>query len=189
MRGRWRTGAVPGARTWHPPPAAGLPENSCRIRLPAAGERLRRSSPVELWNSRAGSSARCKAILKVGRMLLADPQIQRPFFEPRVAPATQVVAAIDPLVTIGVLLLCAALFRVRFGGAYVILALVVFSLTFPGGAPHTSSAGALARDVLTGWSTTVALLLLIGLATSTPETFGPRGGPPLAVCPAPRPLA
>jgi len=41
-------------------------------------------------------------------MLLADPRIQRPFFEPRVASATQVMAAIDPLVTIGVLLLCAA---------------------------------------------------------------------------------
>src|SRR5436853_284216 len=66
-------------------------------------------------------------------MLLADPRIQRPFFEPRVASATQVMAAIDPLVTIGVLLLCAALFRVRFAGAYLILALVVFSLTFAGG--------------------------------------------------------
>ena len=28
-------------------------------------------------------------------MLLADPQIQRPFFAPRVAPAKQVVAAIE----------------------------------------------------------------------------------------------
>ena len=42
-----------------------------------------------------GSSARCNAILKVERMLLADPQIQRPFFAPRVAPAKQVVAAIE----------------------------------------------------------------------------------------------
>src|SRR5213082_3519607 len=107
-------------------------------------------------------------------MLLADPRIQRPFFEPRVASATQVMAAIDPLVTIGVLLLCAALFRVRFAGAYLILALVVFSLTFPGGAPHTTSAGALARDVLTSWSTTVAVLLFIGWATSTTETFDQR---------------
>src|SRR5256884_9104918 len=108
-------------------------------------------------------------------MLLADPRIQRPFFEPGVAPARQVLAAIVPLVTIGVLLLCAALFRVRFAGAYLILALVVLSLTFPGGAPHTTSAGALARDVLTSWSTTVAVLLFIGWATSTTETFDQRG--------------
>src|SRR2546430_11295687 len=107
-------------------------------------------------------------------MLLADPRIQRPFFEPRVASATQVMAAIDPLVTIGVLLLCAALFHVRFAGAYLILALVVFSLTFPGGAPHASSAGALARDVLTSWSMTVAVLLFIGWATSTTETLDQR---------------
>src|SRR5256886_12967267 len=107
-------------------------------------------------------------------MLLADPRIQRPFFEPRVASATQVMAAIDPLVTIGVLLLCAALVGVRFAGAYLILALVVFSLTFPGGAPHTTSAGALARDVLTSWSPTVAVLLFIGWATSTTETFDQR---------------
>src|SRR2546430_16714920 len=107
-------------------------------------------------------------------MLLADPRIQRPFFEPRVAWATQVMAPIAPLVTIGVLLLCAALFHVRFAGAYLILALVVFSLTFPGGAPHTSSAGALARDVLTSWSMTVAVLLFIGWATSTTETLDQR---------------
>jgi len=107
-------------------------------------------------------------------MLLADPQIQRPFFEPRVAPATQVMASIDPLVTIGVLLLCVALFRVRFDGAYLILLLVVFSLTFPGGAPNATSVGALARAVLTSWSMMVVLLLLIGWATSTTETFDQR---------------
>ena len=107
-------------------------------------------------------------------MLLADPQIQRPLFETRVAPATQVVASIDPLVTIGVLLLCVALFRVRFDGAYLILVLVLFSLTFPGGAPNASSVGALAREVLTSWSVTVALLLFIGWATSTTEAFDQR---------------
>jgi len=107
-------------------------------------------------------------------MLLADPQLQRPFFEPRVAPATQVVASIDPLVTIGVLLLCVALFRVRVDGAHLILVLVVFSLTFPGGPPNGTSVGALARDVLTSWGMTVTLLLFIGWATSTTETFDQR---------------
>jgi Undecaprenyl-phosphate glucose phosphotransferase len=73
-----------------------------------------------------------------------------------------------------VLLLCVALFRVRFDGAYLILVLVVFSLTFPGGAPNATSVGALARDVLTSWSMTVALLLFIGWATGTTETFDQR---------------
>jgi putative colanic acid biosynthesis UDP-glucose lipid carrier transferase len=92
-------------------------------------------------------------------------------FEPRVATATQVVTLVDPLVTIGALLACVALFGVRFDGPYLILALVVFSLTFPGSSPNTGSRGALAREVLTGWGTTVGLLLFIGWATRTLETF------------------
>src|SRR3989440_10013868 len=168
-------GAVPALEPGTPS-ARGFPENSC---TEFAGRRPASASAgvvQSTYGIRArGSSARCNPILKVERMLLADPQIPRPFFEPRVAPATQLVAAIDPLVTIGVLLLCAALFRVRVDRAYLILALVVFSLTFPGGAPNTSSAGALARDVLTGWGTTVALLLLIGWATKTTETVDQPG--------------
>jgi putative colanic acid biosynthesis UDP-glucose lipid carrier transferase len=83
-------------------------------------------------------------------------------------------ALVDPLVTIGVLLACVGLLGVRFNGAYLILALVVFSLTFPGSSPNTHGGGALARDVLITWSTTVALLLFIGWATGTLETFDRR---------------
>ncbi|TLY67152.1 MAG: hypothetical protein E6K46_11385, partial [Gammaproteobacteria bacterium] len=91
--------------------------------------------------------------------MLADPQTQRQFFEPRAAPAAQVMALIDPLVTIGVLLLAMALLRVPFDGPYLILALVVFSLTFPGRSPGASTVGALAGEVFIGWVATVALLL------------------------------
>jgi putative colanic acid biosysnthesis UDP-glucose lipid carrier transferase len=106
--------------------------------------------------------------------LLVGPQTQRQFFEPRIAPATQVMALVDPLVTIGVLMLCLALFRVPFDGTYLILVLVVFSLTFPGSSPNTSTIGALAREVVARWATTVALLLFIGWATHTLETFDQR---------------
>jgi putative colanic acid biosysnthesis UDP-glucose lipid carrier transferase len=106
--------------------------------------------------------------------LLAGPQTQRQFFEHRAAPATQVMALIDPLVTICALLLAMAMFRVPFDGAYLILALVVFSLTFPGRSPGTSTVGAVAREVVTGWATTVALLLFIGWATGTMEIFDQR---------------
>ena len=106
--------------------------------------------------------------------MLADPQTQRQFFEPRAAPAAQVMALIDPLVTIGVLLLAMALFRVPFDGPYLILALVVFSLTFPGRSAGASTVGALAGEVVIGWVTTVALLLFIGWATGTMEIFDPR---------------
>lgn len=106
--------------------------------------------------------------------MFARPQTQRQLFEPRVAPATALMALIDPLVTIGVLLACVALYGVRFDGAYLILVLVVFSLTFPGSAPGTIGGGALAREVLTSWGTTVGLLLFIGWATRTLESFDPR---------------
>jgi putative colanic acid biosynthesis UDP-glucose lipid carrier transferase len=106
--------------------------------------------------------------------VLAGPQTQRHFFQPRVAPAAQVMALIDPAITIGALLLCVGLLGVRFDGAYLILALVVFSLTFPGSSPNTGSGGALAREVLASWSTTVALLLFIGWATRTMEVFDQR---------------
>src|SRR5947207_14947082 len=83
-------------------------------------------------------------------------------------------ALIDALVTIGVLLLAMALFRVPFDGPYLILSLVVFSLTFPGRSPGASTVGALAGEVVIAWVTTVALLLFIGWATGTMEIFDPR---------------
>jgi putative colanic acid biosynthesis UDP-glucose lipid carrier transferase len=82
--------------------------------------------------------------------------------------------SIDALVTIGMLLLCAAVFRVHLDGAYLILVLMVFSLTFPGSPLNTTSVGSLARGVVTSWSTTAAVLLFIGWATRTVEAFDYR---------------
>ena len=82
--------------------------------------------------------------------------------------------SIDPLVTIGVLLLCAAMFGARLDSAYMILALLVFSLTFPGSTLNTASVGTIARGVAGSWCATVALLLLIGWVTRTVEAFDQR---------------
>ena len=101
-------------------------------------------------------------------------ELQHNFSDRRVAPAGQPVAALDPLITIGTLLLCIALYKVRFEGAYLILALLVFSLTFPGRAPTAGSAQALAREVATSWSITVIVLAIIGWATRTLDLFDPR---------------
>jgi putative colanic acid biosysnthesis UDP-glucose lipid carrier transferase len=101
-------------------------------------------------------------------------QLQREFPDRRVGAAPQVVAAIDPLVTIGALLLCIALLGVRFQGAYLILALLVFSLTFPGTAPAAGSVRALAREVATSWCITVMVLAVIGWATRTVDAFDQR---------------
>jgi putative colanic acid biosynthesis UDP-glucose lipid carrier transferase len=80
----------------------------------------------------------------------------------------------EPLVAIGVLAAAAAYFHVTFDGAYIILSLLVFSLTFPGHAPRGTSSGAIARDVLTGWILMVGLLLMLGWATRTVGSFDER---------------
>jgi putative colanic acid biosysnthesis UDP-glucose lipid carrier transferase len=81
---------------------------------------------------------------------------------------------LEPAVAVGALAAATAWYRVPFGGEYLILALLVFSLTFPGRLPRASSAGGIARDVLSGWILTVALLLLLGWATRTLGAFDPR---------------
>lgn len=101
-------------------------------------------------------------------------QLQRDVLPRRVAPAAQVAGTLDPLMSIAVLLLCAALFRVHLQGAYLILALLVFSLTFPGKAPAVDSVPALAGEVTASWCTTVAVLAVIGWATQTVEVFDQR---------------
>ena len=81
---------------------------------------------------------------------------------------------LEALVALGTLAACAWYFREPFHGPYIILALLVFSLTFPGHAPRGTSAGAIAREVLGGWILIVALLLMLGWATRTIGSFDER---------------
>jgi putative colanic acid biosynthesis UDP-glucose lipid carrier transferase len=81
---------------------------------------------------------------------------------------------LEALVAVGALAACAAWFGVRFDGPYIILSLLVFSLTFPGRVPRGTSAAAIAREVLSGWVLAVALLLMLGWATRTLGSFDSR---------------
>jgi putative colanic acid biosysnthesis UDP-glucose lipid carrier transferase len=101
-------------------------------------------------------------------------QLQPQFLDRRAPPAAQLVSLIDPLATIGALLLCTAVFDVRFQGPYLILALLVFSLTFPGNVSKVTGARTLAREILASWCITVAVLAVIGWATRTAPAFEPR---------------
>src|SRR3954471_7563586 len=84
-------------------------------------------------------------------------------------------AAVDPAVAIATLAACASFFGGRFDGACLILALLVFALTFPGSlARESAKAGELALDIVTGWMSIVALLLLLGWASRTIGAFDPR---------------
>ena len=90
------------------------------------------------------------------------------------AVAALVRMLLESLVAVGCLAGCAIAFGEPFAGPYVILALLVFSLTFPGHAPRGTSPAAIARDVLTGWMLIVGLLLMLGWATRTINFFDER---------------
>jgi len=74
---------------------------------------------------------------------------------------------LEPLLAIAALMVAAFAFGVRFEGPYIILALLVFSLTFPSQAPQGTSARTLAREVLGHWLLVVVMLLLLGWVTHT----------------------
>ena len=89
-------------------------------------------------------------------------------------PAVLLRMLLEPVVAVGMLLATALYFHAPIGGPYIILSLLVFSLTFPGHAPRGSSAGAIASEVLTSWILVVALLITLGWATRTLDAFDER---------------
>ena len=90
-------------------------------------------------------------------------------------PGVLVRAAIDPVVAIGTLAAVVSLFGGRFDGASLLLALLVFAMTFPGSlARDTGSAGELALDIVTGWAAIVVLLLFLGWSSRTLDSFDDR---------------
>ncbi len=90
------------------------------------------------------------------------------------APATLIRMTVDAAVSIAMLAASAAYFGIPVVGPYIILALLVFSLTFPGHPPRGTSPGAMARDVLTGWVLVIGLLFMLGWATRTLGYFDER---------------
>jgi putative colanic acid biosynthesis UDP-glucose lipid carrier transferase len=91
-------------------------------------------------------------------------------------PGALLQASIDPLVAIATLGAVVSFFGGHFDGACLILALLVFAMTFPGSLARDQggSAGELALDIAAGWFAIVALLLLLGWASHTLEVFDSR---------------
>ena len=84
-------------------------------------------------------------------------------------------ASVDPAVAIGTLLVSALWFEGHFDGHYLILALLVFSLTFPGGpGRERPTAARQITDILLGWFAIAGLLLLLGWASRTLDGFDAR---------------
>ena len=91
-------------------------------------------------------------------------------------PGTLLQACIDPVVATATLGAAVSFFGGRFDGACLILALLVFAMTFPGSLARAGStrAGDLALDIAAGWLSIVGLLLFLGWASRTLEAFDPR---------------
>ena len=106
--------------------------------------------------------------------LLAANDSQHTLVERQLAPVALAQAMLDPAVVITALLACTAAFDQSFDAPYMILALIVFSLVFPGSVPRRSTLPGLAGDILAGWLVVVGLLFLLGLATRTLGAFDPR---------------
>ena len=87
-------------------------------------------------------------------------------------PGPLVQAALDPLVAIATLAAAVSVFGAGFDGACLILALLVFAMTFPGGlARESEKAGDLMLEIVTGWVAVLGLLGLLGWATHTLDAF------------------
>jgi len=79
--------------------------------------------------------------------------------------------SLDPLLIVGTLYAVAVAQRAPLGSPYVILALIVFSLTFPGTTHVGVTRRALLRDVISGWLALSAILLFFGYATRSLNVF------------------
>jgi putative colanic acid biosynthesis UDP-glucose lipid carrier transferase len=82
--------------------------------------------------------------------------------------------SLDALIAVGALLAVSAWYAEPFEGPYLILALIVFSLTFPGAIYSASSLPGLARDVVLNWLVVVLILLFFGYASGYLSIFPVR---------------
>lgn len=78
---------------------------------------------------------------------------------------------LDPLTILFSLAMVAAAYGERFDGAYLILTLIVFSMTFPGQLSLATNPKSLLRDILTGWFLIVLILVFLGYATGYITAF------------------
>ena len=106
--------------------------------------------------------------------MLATENIQPRLVQAPPAVAHLVRMLLEPVVIVGSLAAIVASYGERFDGGYIILTLLVFSVTFPGQAPRSTSPRAIAGEVFGGWTLIVALLAALGWATHTIGSFDER---------------
>jgi putative colanic acid biosynthesis UDP-glucose lipid carrier transferase len=97
----------------------------------------------------------------------SQPRLRRS----QLSPAALVRATLDPLLIVCCLWVVTACYGETFDGPYLILSLIVFSVTFPASPPQSTSMRTLAREVLVSWAVIVGILFFLGWATRTLTVF------------------
>jgi putative colanic acid biosynthesis UDP-glucose lipid carrier transferase len=106
--------------------------------------------------------------------LITARETQPRLLHGQLAPAALLRASLDSAAAIGTLLVSVLAYGAPFDAAFLILALIAFSLTFPGSPPGGTSLRDQAGDVLASWVVVAALLLLLGWTTQTLAYFDQR---------------
>lgn len=106
--------------------------------------------------------------------MLATHQLQPGIQKRPLTGAAVLQATLVPTVAVITLSLCAIAFDQPLSGAYLILAILVFSVTFPGRFPKSKAIRDIAVDISIYWLLVFSLLLFLGWATSTLDAFDPR---------------
>jgi putative colanic acid biosynthesis UDP-glucose lipid carrier transferase len=107
-------------------------------------------------------------------MMIAANATQRHLLEQRLSASALLQMVLDPIVAIGSLSAAVSAYGGRLDGAFFILSLIVFSLTFPSRVTGSFTTGRVIVHVLGTWLAVVGLLFLIGWATGTLELFDQR---------------
>ena len=103
--------------------------------------------------------------------MFASANSSTPLLRSQVSFLTLLRATLDPLLIIACLVGAVAFNGEGFYNRYVVLALIVFSLTFPGNVSLATSTWALLKEILLGWLLIVMILLFLGYATQYLEAF------------------
>jgi len=74
---------------------------------------------------------------------------------------------LDPVLIVGSLIVISVTQTGTFSGADLVLALIVFSLTFPGTLAPVRSGWQLGKEIIVGWTAVVLILVLLGYATDS----------------------
>lgn len=96
---------------------------------------------------------------------------QHPVLKTRLSLTRLIGTFLDPLALVASLFAVVLLHGMEFDATYVILSLIVFSLSFPGKSYLNVKASGMLRDLLLGWLLLAAILLFFGYASGYLQTF------------------